>query len=217
MSKHALQNTMIIQNITHRLEYLRSPDLTDLMVSFEGIIRNDNLRGILQGTDKDGIPLQEVTYRPKDKVVSIGSKAAEKWRLGQKASRKHDLIFAGRGPAQSGLHNNLTTAEYQQLDGPPLAPRRQFSRVISNLKTTHTPEMYTQGVTEWMAIGYWDEVVARDGATQFLPYHFNGDPLGKNGPSIVRDLRGLRPEGWREISAAYQNWLMLMYTTMGVA
>ena len=63
--------------------------------------------------------------------------------------------FGGSGPLAAGLHNNLTSAEYRQLGGPPLAPRGRYSRVITNLLTDH--EKLREGV--WQVTYWWDDVV----------------------------------------------------------
>jgi hypothetical protein len=95
----------------------------------------------------------------------------------------------------------LTSAEYKLLGGPPLAPRNQFSRVITNYKTDHAN--LRPGL--WQMTFWWQDVVSTQG-TPFLQYHFNGEPLGKNGPSITRDLRGIRPDGQRELMTALDKW-----------
>jgi hypothetical protein len=90
-------------------------------------------------------------------------------------------------------NNNLATRVYKQLDGPPLAPRRESSRVIANLMTSHD-------TTEMSAEALWAEVVSPKGVP-FLKAHFNGE----NGLP-VRDLRGVRPWGVAQARAAVRKW-----------
>src|SRR4051812_33701533 len=100
------------------LAALADPDPTPLLEEWERIIEEDNRKGVLAGLDKDGVPMIPVKYRPKGdkprKVTKKQSNAAPKGVRG---------VFAGMGPAAAGLHNNLTSAEYKKLGGPPLAPR----------------------------------------------------------------------------------------------
>ncbi len=166
-------------------------DAVPLMKNWMDIIERDNREGVLAGTDKDGGYMIATTYRPKGKVVkpTATNKNNVKGRVKKGA-------FSGFGPATSGWNNNLTWWEYQRLDGPPLAPRGRFSRVITNLETDYRQD----SPTEWVAFGYWRDVVDRDGKP-FLHYHFDGDGLPR------RDLRGVRPEGRERARKAAINWL----------
>jgi hypothetical protein len=145
-----------------------------------------------------------VTYRPDPKAgtgINIRSKEASNLRRGMHAKRKKDLLFGGLGPQISGLHNNLTSTEYRQLSGPPLAPREQFSRVITNFLIGYFEESKGRA-SVW---GYWDEVVNRNGE-RFLHYHFNGLEL-RNGRRLPpRDLRGVRPQGKKRCLDAFRAW-----------
>ena len=210
-------DTTGIDRVQERLRKLTGEQfesqIPTLMASWQDVIRTDNRDGILAGLDKDGNPIQAVTYRPvADKGKRINARgrsdAAVRMRHGQAGNRTKNLVFAGTGPHAAGLHNNLTSSEYRKLDGPPLAPRYQFSRVISNLRTD-AAQWYkdeASSVNRWVAFAYWDEVVARDGVTKFLVYHFDGEPLGRGGPSIVRDLRGVRPDGMRRAQDVLRAW-----------
>lgn len=167
-----------------------------LMLSWRLIIEEDNRKGVLAGLDKDGAPMAPVTYRP---VASEGKKPAKltpAQRNGVAPRRKRG-VFAGHGPYASGLHNNLTTAEYRKLSGPPLAPRGAFSRVITNLVTGY--EQLSGGM--WSAYGMWNEVVSVRGIA-FLKYHFDG--VGQK----VRDLRGVRPEGREKARKSAVAWML---------
>jgi hypothetical protein len=175
------------------------------------LIEEDNRLGILAGTDKDGVPMVPVTYRPKTapgmrvnipprgKGGKYDRESLKQFRRGEKAGKKKGS-FAGLGPHISGINNNLSTSEYRLLSGPPLAPRDQFSRVVTNLKTTFTSPGH--GAAQWAAIGAWDEVVNTKGMP-FLFYHFNG--IGQK----RRDLRGVRPAGIAKAMDALRNWARL--------
>jgi hypothetical protein len=208
------QSLLVPGRIKARLNRIKNMDPTPLLVSWTQLIFDDNREKVLAGQDKDGLPLAPVTYRPVPDTtehIDIRLKQHARLRLGQKANRKRDLLFGGRGPQASGLNNNLTTWEYQRLTGPPLAPRGQFSRVITNLRLG---EPIKESENRWIAFCYWDEVVSRTGFS-FLPVHFNGEPLGKYGPSIRRDLRGVRPEGKQKCRAALRAWTIDMIRASG--
>jgi len=83
-------------------------------------------------------------------------------------------------------------------DGPPLAPRGAFSRVITNLVTGY--EVLASGA--YSAYGLWNEVVNAKGR-KFLHYHFEG-----TGRLPVRDLRGVRPEGVERARKAAKAWML---------
>jgi hypothetical protein len=197
--------------IIAKLASLKTLDATPLMRTWMNIISEDNRTGVLAGLDKDGVPMVPVRYRPKPppgmrvtdrlsgKANAYHRESLKQFRLGQGANKRKGM-FAGLGPAISGMHNNLSTAEYQLLSGPPLAPRDQFSRVITNLKTSFTGPPY--GEQEWQAIGAWDQVVNQKGLP-FLFYHFNGIGLPR------RDLRGVRPNGIVKAMDALRNWARL--------
>jgi hypothetical protein len=72
-------------------------------------------------------------------------------------------------------------------DGPPLAPKRTDSRVIKDLVTG-----FFQDGGDWVVFGAWENVLSKSGVP-FLPFHFRGE-----GRLPVRDLAGLRPEGFTE-------------------
>jgi hypothetical protein len=202
-----------LENLTAKLRTIKDIDATPLMLSWMKIGEEDNRRGILAGLDKDGIPMVPVKYRPiapgpyrvnvivKGKGVKQLNAEMKRFRLGQKASLRAGA-FAGRsgiGPGWVGRNNNLTTAEYQVLGGPPLAPRDQFSRVITNYKADYA--RLPSG--NWATTFFWDEVVSPKGV-DFLKYHFDGA-----GRLPRRDLRGIRPEGRQEALRALQNWARL--------
>lgn len=185
-----------LDRLVKRAQKLERPDATPLMVTWQQIIIKDNRDGVLKGTDKDGKPLAPVTYRPvRVAKLTLAQRNTSNARL--RTGR-----ISGFGPAAAGLHNNLTSSEYRKLDGPPLAPRRQFSRVITNLQPGYI-EAPANGLI-WSAVCVWREVVSVKGV-QFLPFHFEGA-----GRLPVRDLAGVRPEGRAEARRTAVNWMRLL-------
>ena len=178
-------------HLRERFARLQDPDASPLMATWMQIIERDNRKGVLAGLDKNGNPMTAVTYRPVDEATTI------------KAQTRGQGKYID--PAAAWLYGNLPGSIYRTLDGPPLAPRGVFSRVITNLVTESSDAQRREGV--WEAFGFWDDVVARDGEYTFLNVHFLGQPLGKFGPSIQRDLRGVRPEGVDDARAAAVNWM----------
>ena len=94
-----------------------------LMESWERIMVQDNLDGVLAGTDKDGNPRTAQLS-----AAQIRREAADRRTTPGPASRARRGLPAGLGNLvfrQYGLlaNNNLATSEYRRLDGPRLAPR----------------------------------------------------------------------------------------------
>jgi hypothetical protein len=190
-----------LRRLRARLMKLGAPSdgaLTVLGVSWAKVIDDDNRAGVLAGTDRYGHPMAPVTYRPKG-----GALKPTAARRNTNNARARRGAFAGFGPSASGLHNNLTPAEYRRLAGPPLAPRGAFSRVITNLKT----RMDRLGPWRFTVVGYWDDVVSTKGIP-FLMAHFTGRRTGRNRATRLprRDLRGIRPEGRRRAFVALKAW-----------
>ena len=171
------------------LRQLGDFDATSLMKSWMKIVDDDNRSGILLGLDAQGVMMTPVTYRP----VAPPKKPAASQKMGKRANVKKGE-YQGFGPLASGLHGNLTSAEYRLLGGPPLAPRGQFSRVITNFQTDYA--RLRPGY--WQVTFWWENVVSNEGRS-FLRYHFTG---GKHLPR--RDLRGIRPTGLARCAEALQ-------------
>jgi hypothetical protein len=178
-----------------------------LMEHWERLMEEGNRRGVLEGTDKDGGVMLAATYRPtatQKRAIYAGTAKPVRPTLAQRLGqhpRKMRGDFFGFGPAVSGLNNNLTSAEYRRLDGPPLAPRRQFSRVITNFETfSFQPEEHGY----WLVTGSWKQVVSPTG------YHFLPDLFdGKSPQPGPRDLRGVRPDDLRKMKATILPWAEL--------
>jgi len=191
---HSLLDLTGLGRLKDRLLALGELDATPLMLSWMRIMDDDNRKGILAGTDKDGVPLARVTYRPK---TPGGVPLTPEQRLRQRKNLRKGRL-AGFGPWVSGLHNNISSSEYRLLGGPPLAPRGRYSRVITNFVTDFDGE---PGDKQWIALGAWENVVSPKGVA-FLRFHFNGEG------QIRRDLRGVRPEGLARARAAMRSWVI---------
>jgi hypothetical protein len=199
-------DTTPIDRLQARLRKIGDPDATPLMRTWMMIIDDDNRRGVLAGTDMNGNAMVPVKYRPKLKPGQKPVKLTVEQRLGQKPNAKRGR-FAAFGSAATGLNNNLTSGQYRLLGGPALAPRGQFSRVITNLLTDYDDSRRASG--QWDAWGYWDGVVSAAGVA-FLKFHFDGE-----GHLPRRDLRGLRPAGKTLSLEALRNWALDMVRTHG--
>jgi hypothetical protein len=162
-----------------------------VMVSWMKILAEGNRKGVLAGTGGDGRALVPVTYRP------VGRARATTATQRNLPAGRHRPVFAGFGPHAAGLNNNLTAAEYRQLGGPPLAPRKANSRVVTNYMVDY--DRIRDDV--WQATYWWRDVVNIKGIP-FLRYHFDGTArLPK------RDLRGIRPEDRALMARAQASWM----------
>lgn len=186
-------NFASVNALVGRLSTLAKPDPRPLLARWAVIIEEDNRRGVLAGTDKDGVPLEAVTYRP---VIPEGKKRAQRWT--QKKQLGH---MAGAAGAED---NNLSSTQYRRLGGPPLAPRGASSRVITNLETDIGWDSAAQS---GFAEGAWKNVVSKKGVP-FLLAHFTGAACGrKHAVTLkVRDLRGVRPWGRQKALRALQEY-----------
>lgn len=175
--------------LSRKLAKLKDPDASPLMEQWERIIVEDNRKGVLAGTDKDGQPMPPLKYRN-----GVGAPTK-----GRKGTAKGVVAV---GAHQGGTGANLSTAEYKKLTGPRLAPRGAASRVIANL---HTGSGRDPGAANrWFAMGAWLDVVTKKGE-ELLPFHF----LGK-GRNPKYDLAGVRPWGKRQAVEALRQWVREM-------
>lgn len=81
---------------------------------------------------------------------------------------------------------------YEMLDGPPLAPNWEQSRIISNYKTY---DMTTSGTSRVETVSQWEDITNEKGES-FMMDHFVG-----RGKAPKRDMRGLRPWGYANAEA----------------
>lgn len=164
-----------LEALTADLLALKAVDLFEVAERCEDIIVEGNRRGVLAGLDGHNQPAPPLRYR---------NGAGRKTRNRLVPDFGTTLFDeTGFGPHASGLHGNLTTAEYQKLTGPRLAPRREESRVIKNL---HTKIDHPDDGT-WEVVGAWWQVVDVEGRP-FLRSHFDG--IGQ----ARYDLQPIRPE-----------------------
>jgi hypothetical protein len=200
MMSTTVVDTTGLDRLRARFEELAHLDPTPVLLRIGQLLDDDNRKGVLAGTDGNGVAMAPVTYRPVSaktgKPVKKGIALTVAQRLGQSPSK-------GRGRSSrigSGVehtNNNLTTAEYRLLGGPPLAPRKQFSRVITN----YQQEVVQVSDTVWEVVGAWINVLSKKGVP-FLTFHFNG--VGQK----RRDLRGIRPDGMTRIRETAHNWML---------
>ena len=190
----ATVDTTGLDRLRARLAKIANPDPTPLLLRIADILDSDNRRGILKGEDGAGNPMVQPIYRP---VGKKGVKLTVAQRLGQSARIKRGRS-SRIGSGLEHINNNLTSAEYRLLDGPPLAPRRQYSRVITN----YTQEPRQIGQRTWEVVGSWVNVLSRKGVP-FLRYHFEGA-----GRLPIRDLRGIREWGMSRIKSAVRAWML---------
>jgi hypothetical protein len=183
-----------LDRLVERFRKIANPDPKPLMLALSIIVERDNREGVLAGIDCRGNPMTPVTYRPKPAALKLT--AAQK-NNPKKGSRRGEFHGIGQHPA--GINNNLTSAEYRRLAGPPMAPRGPFSRVITNLRF-----LFGEPVpgAQWELIGYWEEVVNTK-SQRFLHYHFTG---GVHLPQ--RDLAGVRPNGVLRARNAARAWMI---------
>lgn len=193
-------DTTGLDRLRARFARIVNPDPRPVLETWQDIMDEDNRRGVLAGLDGQGNPLMPVTYRPVDtkgKKVAKGAKLTIEQRLGQGRRTKRGR-FAAFGSSSEGSYNNLSSSSYRKLDGPPLAPRRQFSRVITNYMQRDGQVRY--GV--WEVVGAWIDVVSQTGVP-FLHWHFDGTSKLPR-----RDLRGIRPWGLDKARKAARAWMI---------
>jgi hypothetical protein len=161
-------NTEPLDKLIGQLGSLESIDFEPLMLDLRAILERDNVEGAMAGLDGWGEPLEPVTYRPNpNKVKPTNYKVL--------------------------ANNNLTSSWYRELGGPPLAPRREQSRIVTNFRTAH---MRDDAQHAWVAIGAWEDVLSLDGVP-FLGAHFRGE-----GNLAVRNLAHVRPSAWARAKEA---------------
>ena len=180
-------NANRLDRIVERLAVYADIDAAEpLATRLELVIVEANRRNLLNGLDGDGNAMTPTKYRGGFAIHAKTRKA----NFG-----KTKGAMQGHGPLASGLHGNLSAAEYRALSGPPLVPRGEGSRLITNLATRH----YLQGQT-WVIEGAWLDVVSTKGVP-FLAAHFEGQ-----GRLPKRDPRGIGPFGRKLALEAVAEW-----------
>jgi hypothetical protein len=194
-------DTTGLDRLRARFDRIANPDPTPLLIRIADLMDKDNRDGVLDGKDGNGNQMMPVTYRPVSaktgRPVKVGAKLTVAQRLGQKPTKTRGS-YSRIGSGIERANNNLTSAEYRLLGGPPLAPRKQFSRVITNYM-----QSFGQISTRtWQVVGAWINVLSVKGVP-FLRFHFDGV-----GHQWKRDLRGIRPEGRERIRATARAWMI---------
>jgi hypothetical protein len=165
-------NTAPLDQLIGQLGSLEEIDFEPLMLDLRAILERDNVEGAMAGLDGWGEPLEPVTYRPKPNKV--------------KPTNFRVLV-----------NNNLSRSSYRELDGPPLAPRREQSRIVTNFRTAHLRD---DAQHAWVAISGWEDVLSLDGVP-FLGAHFHGE-----GNLPVRNLAHVRPSAWARAKEALHDF-----------
>jgi hypothetical protein len=199
-----MQTTVVdttgLDRLRARFEQLANLDPTPLLARITDLMSRDNTAGVLAGTDGNGAAMAPVIYRPVSaktgKPTKKGIALTVAQRLGQSPGKGRGRS-SRIGSGTEHTNNNLTSAEYRLLGGPPLAPRKQFSRVITNYQ--QKPAQISD--TVWEVVGSWVNVLSVKGVP-FLTFHFNG--IGQK----RRDLRGIRPDGVSRIRETAHLWML---------
>lgn len=193
-----------LQAAVNRLAGVDAEDLAELEEELRRVIIEDNRKGVLEGTDRNDAPMEPLRYR-NGSGVRTRARSMRSESFGSIRGR-----FKGVAPApKSGrtvlANNNLTTKAYQQLTGPRLAPRREASRVITNLLPLPSER---RGDTLIIQCG-WVDVVNPKGR-QFLTFHFEGKVRGAR----AYDLRGVRRWGREKARYIVRQWISQMVGTV---
>jgi hypothetical protein len=165
--------------------------MADLLESWERLVEEGNRKGLLAGLDAQGHPAPPLKYRPKGGV----RKLTVEQRLGQHPRK-------GRGKYYGGKSAGLSSTDYRHLDGPRDAPRKQFSRVITNAAMTHGRVQGERHI--WFVQLAWVDIVSKKGY-HFLPVLCTGN---KTIPPY--EIRGIRPPDVTKMREALQSWSKLL-------
>ena len=174
-------NVGALDKIIGQCQRFRSPDVRPLLSKWERRIADTTHSRIDRGIGGDGQPLPAVTYRP------VEGKE-RKWSCADQKRHLSGASPIGGRRIEETSHNNLTSAQYRRLTGPPLAPRGRGSRVHTNLRTQ---QGYDGSRGVFFAVAAWFDIVSKKGVP-FLMAHFTGADTGR-AKLKVRDLRGIAP------------------------
>jgi hypothetical protein len=191
-----------IQEIVAYLDHLQNVDqhVPALLEGLSDDMIEGNRINRLSGLDKFDRPLEPCSYRNTPVRPQRGARPAALY--GTKTVKHYlgpEMQLGNILHAASPGNGNLTTAEYEKLTGPPLAPRGSRSRTIANF--------YAQwfsapgGTNAWIVEGAWLNVISKKGVP-FLPYHFAGD-----GRLPQRDLQGVAPSTMVVMQARVDDWV----------
>ena len=175
-------NVGALDHILDQCRAFRSPDVRPLLNLWDKRLAETTHARIDAGLDGRGQPLPAVTYRPKGPPVT-------QWTRNDQKRHLAGALSIRRGArVEETAHNNLTSAQYRKLTGPPLAPRGRGSRVHTNLRTE---QGYDSSRGVFYVVAAWFDIVSRKGVP-FILAHFMGLDTGRV-KLKVRDLRGIAP------------------------
>jgi hypothetical protein len=166
-----------------------------LLDQWEKILVEGNRRKVLSALDGKGNPMPAVTYRTGRGPRRTGRPIGRTVNFGITRYAAKGRGYKGIASGDPHANGNLTTAEYQKLTGPPLAPRDEQSRVVANLET-----MSGRDARGFWAGKQWRGVLDKHG-NKFLHYHFNGEGRNKK-----RDLRGIDAVEQSQAREALKAW-----------
>lgn len=189
-----------------------------LMMAWKAVLVEDNRRGVLAGLDKDDHEVKPTHYRKSFTQAGIDPPlfvrdvpnpfGGENWKVNVSGQPGEAGFKPGRG-------HDLTTRQYQQQSGPPLAPRGMASRIISN----YTVKPMATEAGHFGVEGGWDDFVSNSGR-EILPFHFDssvdaaswipkvGVGRGKNLPR--RNMSGLRLWGRERARKELLEWIRMV-------
>lgn len=205
-----------------------------LIEAWYEVLVEDNRRGVMQGQQGDGSPMKPTKYRLSltqsgagqagDLFFNASGQAFDNFESG---GQFNFGSLGGVGPGyKPSPSDSLDTRQYQQMTGPPLAPRGAASRVISNYRVNILTGKNRVGVE-----GGWDDVLSKKGVP-FLPAHFFGSQIKTRAPKRgvfatsltgdakaynltslpVRNLIGLRQWGKTQATKELNAWIKWLLT-----
>lgn len=204
-----------------------------LLNAWNEVLLEDNRRGVMQGQQGDGTAMVATKYRTGFTQIGAGSgddlffdAQGKSFSNFESAGMFHFGSLGGIGPGfKPSPSDSLTTKQYKQMSGPPLAPRGAASRVISNYRINILTSSNQVGVE-----GGWDDVFSKKGVP-FLPFHFFGATFKRKSKSgtfmtshasdatafnlhelPIRNLIGLRRWGKTQATKELNAWIKWLLT-----
>jgi len=191
----------VIKKLSVVVNLQQKEAVAPLLADFYNVIVEDNRRGVMMGLDKNDKPAPPLKYRNAAKIQSA-PRSIKSGLFGTQA----DGRFKGMAPRNNGYlaNNNLTTTQYRKMTGPRQAPRRDSSRIITNLRLDRS--YFKEG--KWTVEAGWYQYVTPKGKP-ILPWAFKGTKTMAAYP-----LDGVRAWGRRKallIAKAYFLRLLKVY------
>jgi len=180
------------------LQNLDPQDCQDLGKGLQRVIIEDNRRGVLSGFDKDGNFAPTLKYRNGNGTPT----APRPMRSKAFGTTSGKVKGVSQASGDQLANNNLSSRAYRQLTGPRLAPRREQSRIITNLVAL---PIQVESDSINVACAWFDVISVK--SVPFLKAHFEGS---NNLPAY--DLRGIRPWGMMEAGNLVKLWIHSLIT-----